>query len=357
MTGASATQAGTQGIVPAPAVGKQGSYLMGDATWGRDADVLAAIAAGQIGVAKHVTGVEIDLNDFDEPGKYYFGSGGTYANMPDGVTNGYLTVNYTTASGPVQQMLIGHNARIYLRTKGSSSASWTAWTTIANLSDMPGVMTGATESQAGTQGLVPAPAAGKQGSYLMGNGTWGRDADVLAAIAAGQIGNITMQGGSAPNLNDYKTTGCYMFSASQSAAGSNFPASNLTTWLVVLSNGGSPTKQIALIGSTDAIYQRYYTGSTWGVWRRIGTPMPQAAEGVGQWTLLLGGEWDQETDTITPAPLVLPNGGTWAYFGLTWRNDVVTVYAATYAGVAAGGTQIMSAEEHRAHRAMIWRVA
>ena len=191
----------------------------------------------------------------------------------------------------------------------------------------------------------------------MGNGTWGRDADVLAAIAAGQIGNITMQGGSAPNLNDYKTTGCYMFSASQSAAGSNFPASNLVTWLVVLSNGGSPTKQIALIAGTDAMYQRYYAGSVWGTWRRIGVPMPQAADGAGQWKLLLGGDWDQESNIITPAPLVLPSGGTWAYFGLTWRNDVVAVYAATYAGVAAGGTQIMSAEEHRAHRAMIWRVA
>ena len=317
----------------------------------------AAADAGQIGPAKYVTGADIDLDEFNSPGKYYFGTGGTYANMPPGVTSGYLTVNYVTESGPVQQMLIGHNARIYLRTKGSSSASWTAWTTIANLSDMPGVMTGATESQAGTQGIVPAPAAGKQGSYLMGNGTWGRDADVLAAIAAGQIGNITMQSGSAPDLNDYKTTGCYLFSSAQSTAGSNFPASKLVTWLVVLSNGGSPTKQIALIAGTDAMYQRYYAGSTWGAWRRIGTPVPQSAEGVGQWRLRLGGEWDEETNIITPAPLVLPNGGTWAYFGLTWRNDVVTGYAATYAGVAAGGTQIMPAEEHRAHRAMCWRVA
>ena len=34
-------------------------------------------------------------------------------------------------------------------------------------------MTGATSQSAGTSGLVPAPAAGDQGKYLMGNGTWG----------------------------------------------------------------------------------------------------------------------------------------------------------------------------------------
>ena len=34
------------------------------------------------------------------------------------------------------------------------------------------IMTGATSSAAGTSGLVPAPAAGKQGAYLRGDGTW-----------------------------------------------------------------------------------------------------------------------------------------------------------------------------------------
>ena len=33
-------------------------------------------------------------------------------------------------------------------------------------------MTGATSSSAGTAGLVPAPASGKQSSYLRGDGTW-----------------------------------------------------------------------------------------------------------------------------------------------------------------------------------------
>ena len=39
-------------------------------------------------------------------------------------------------------------------------------------SQLPGDMTGATSSTAGTHGLVPAPAAGDQGKALMGDGTW-----------------------------------------------------------------------------------------------------------------------------------------------------------------------------------------
>ena len=229
----------------------------------------AAENAGQIGPAKHVTGVEIDLNNFDEPGKYYFGSGGTYANMPDGVTNGYLTVNYTTESGPVQQILIGHNARIYLRTKGSSSASWTAWTTIANLSDMPGVMTGATESQAGTQGIVPAPAAGKQGSYLMGNGTWGRDADVLAAIAAGQIGAAKYVQGEDLDLNTFSSPGKYYFGSSGTYA--NMPPGVTSGYLTVNYVTESGPVQQMLIGHNARIYLRTKgtSSASWTAWTTI----------------------------------------------------------------------------------------
>lgn len=37
---------------------------------------------------------------------------------------------------------------------------------------LPGDMTGATSQDAGTHGLVPAPAAGDEGKFLQGNGTW-----------------------------------------------------------------------------------------------------------------------------------------------------------------------------------------
>lgn len=51
-----------------------------------------------------------------------------------------------------------------------------------------GNMTAATASSAGKEGLVPAPAAGKQNSFLCGNGTWveimdATEADIDSIIA------------------------------------------------------------------------------------------------------------------------------------------------------------------------------
>lgn len=45
-------------------------------------------------------------------------------------------------------------------------------TVVAELSDLPGVMTGASSSVAGASGLVPAPAAGDDTKVLSGAGTW-----------------------------------------------------------------------------------------------------------------------------------------------------------------------------------------
>lgn len=44
-------------------------------------------------------------------------------------------------------------------------------------------MTGATSSAAGKHGLVPAPAAGKQGQYLRGDGTWATPTNTTYSVA------------------------------------------------------------------------------------------------------------------------------------------------------------------------------
>ena len=58
-------------------------------------------------------------------------------------------------------------------TKATKDASGNVITaTYATKAELAGDMTGATASAAGTSGLVPAPAAGKQTSFLRGDGTW-----------------------------------------------------------------------------------------------------------------------------------------------------------------------------------------
>ena len=131
LAGATASQAGAVGLVPAPAAGKQGSYLMGNGTWGRDADVLSAISAGQIGDAENIVGSSLDVDTLMAAGKYYLNGTGTYLNLPSGITLGYLTVHSVTTGGPVQQILTTHTRRMYMRAKTSSTAAWTEWVNVA----------------------------------------------------------------------------------------------------------------------------------------------------------------------------------------------------------------------------------
>ena len=64
-------------------------------------------------------------------------------------------------------------------------------TVVAELSDLPGVMTGATSGTAGTSGLVPAPSAGDQAKVLKGDGTWGEAAATTIFYLDDDFGTAT----------------------------------------------------------------------------------------------------------------------------------------------------------------------
>jgi len=122
MTGASSSAAGAAGLVPAPAAGKQSSFLRGDGTWAVPTDT-----------------------------KY------THPSYTEQATGLYkITVDTT-----------GHVSAVTAVTKDdiTSLGIPSTNTTYSN-------MTAATSSAAGKAGLVPAPAAGKQSSFLRGDGTW-----------------------------------------------------------------------------------------------------------------------------------------------------------------------------------------
>lgn len=52
-------------------------------------------------------------------------------------------------------------------------------------------MTGASSGSAGTKGLVPAPAAGAQGKFLRGDGTWQNETDTLTGLTDTNISSPT----------------------------------------------------------------------------------------------------------------------------------------------------------------------
>lgn len=164
MGAATSSTAGMAGLVPAPAAGKQASFLRGDGTWVVPTNTTYAKA--------NTSTLGLVMIGYAENGKNYpvelDGSGKMYVNVPWTDTN--------TTYG-----VVGANGSTGLVKNGSTVTSASGYTACPIVSGVPyykdtnttyANMKAATASAAGAAGLVPAPAAGKQTSFLRGDGTW-----------------------------------------------------------------------------------------------------------------------------------------------------------------------------------------
>ena len=164
MGAATSSAAGKAGLVPAPAAGKQASFLRGDGTWVVPTNTTYAKA--------NTSTLGLVMIGYAENGKNYpvelDGSGKMFVNVPWTDTN-------TTYS------VVGANGSTGLVKNGSTVTSASGYTACPIISGVPyykdtnttyADMKAATASAAGAAGLVPAPAAGKQTSFLRGDGTW-----------------------------------------------------------------------------------------------------------------------------------------------------------------------------------------
>lgn len=164
MGGATSSAAGTSGLVPAPAAGKQASFLRGDGTWVVPTNTTYAkantstLGLVMIGYAENGKNYPVELDS----------SGKMYVNVPWTDTN--------TTYG-----VVGANGSTGLVKNGSTVTSASGYTACPIVSGVPyykdtnttyANMKAATASAAGAAGLVPAPAAGGQTSFLRGDGTW-----------------------------------------------------------------------------------------------------------------------------------------------------------------------------------------
>lgn len=164
MGAATSSAAGKAGLVPAPAAGKQASFLRGDGTWVVPTNTTYAKA--------NTSTLGLVMIGYAENGKNYpvelDGSGKMFVNVPWTDTN--------TTYG-----VVGANGSTGLVKNGSTVTSASGYTACPIVSGVPyykdtnttyADMKAATASAAGAAGLVPAPAAGKQTSFLRGDGTW-----------------------------------------------------------------------------------------------------------------------------------------------------------------------------------------
>lgn len=164
MGAASASAAGKAGLVPAPAAGAQGKYLRGDGTWQTPPNTTYAKA--------NTSTLGLVMIGYAENGKNYpvelDGSGKMFVNVPWTDTN--------TTYG-----VVGANGSTGLVKNGSTVTNASGYTACPIVSGVPyykdtnttyANMKAATASAAGAAGLVPAPAAGEQTSFLRGDGIW-----------------------------------------------------------------------------------------------------------------------------------------------------------------------------------------
>jgi hypothetical protein len=164
MGAASASAAGKAGLVPAPAAGAQGKYLRGDGTWQTPPNTTYAkantstLGLVMIGYAENGKNYPVELDD----------SGKMFVNVPWTDTN--------TTYG-----VVGANGSTGLVKNGSTVTNASGYTACPIVSGVPyykdtnttyANMKAATAFPARAAGLVPAPAAGKQTSFLRGDGTW-----------------------------------------------------------------------------------------------------------------------------------------------------------------------------------------
>lgn len=185
MGGATSSAAGSAGLVPAPTAGKQTSFLRGDGTWVVPTNTTYAKA--------NTTTLGLVMIGYTENGKNYpvelDSSGKMYVNVPWTDTN--------TTYG-----VVGANGSTGLVKNGSTVTNASGYTACPIVGGIPyykdtnttyADMKAATASAAGAAGLVPAPAAGKQASFLRGDGTWVVPTDTTYGLASTTANGLLRQ--------------------------------------------------------------------------------------------------------------------------------------------------------------------
>lgn len=185
MGAATSSAAGKAGLVPAPAAGKQASFLRGDGTWVVPTNTTYAkantstLGLVMIGYAENGKNYPVELDS----------SGKMYVNVPWTDTN--------TTYG-----VVGANGSTGLVKNGSTVTSASGYTACPIVSGVPyykdtnttyANMKAATASAAGAAGLVPAPAAGKQTSFLCGDGTWAVPTNTTYGLASTSANGLLRQ--------------------------------------------------------------------------------------------------------------------------------------------------------------------
>ena len=116
------------------------------------------------------------------------------AGIADGA-NKYTHPAYTAKASGLYKVTVDATGHVSAATPAAKEDITALGIPVQDTNTTYSPMTGATASAAGAAGLVPAPAAGKQTSYLRGDGTWGSPSGYThpdSGVSAGTYRSVTV---------------------------------------------------------------------------------------------------------------------------------------------------------------------
>ena len=181
----------------------------------------------------------------------------------DSIVTGANAYTHPTTSGNKHIPSGGSSGQI-LRWSADGTAVWGADNN-TTYSDMKG----ATSSASGTHGLVPAPASGKQSSFLRGDGTWAVPTDTNTWRPLGTTADTACAGNDSRLSNARPASDVYAWAKSSSKPSYSWdeitskpstfsPASHTHNYAGSSSAGGSATSAVKLDSSAGSATQPVY---------------------------------------------------------------------------------------------------
>ena len=192
-------------------------------------------------------------------------------------------------------------------------------------------MSGATDTDDGTSGNVPAPRAGDQNKPLRGDGTWGDYIDCETSRLSGVLLDAVM------DIPEWWVAKGNAIFALKDVLVNNQPSQYGTIINTVIS---SELQQIFIMQPDGEVYKRGANSSGWnghaddnGTWRRISNTMPVGSvyvqfSGQSAPADLFGGTWSNVSYSYAGL-FFRAEGGSAAVFGSTQSDGSPEIYGRT----------------------------